>query len=144
MNKIKMLYKKYKEVINYLIFGVLTTVISLLVYYLAVFTFLNPEDAFQLQIANIISWIAGVIFAYFTNRKYVFKSKEKNQLKEASEFVLARVVTLVIDMVVMWLGVTVLHFNDKIIKLISQVLVIVLNYVFSKLFVFKKKNTKDK
>lgn len=144
MNKIKMLYKKYKEVINYLIFGVLTTVISLLVYYLAVFTFLNPEDAFQLQIANIISWIAGVIFAYFTNRKYVFESKEKNQLKEASEFVLARVVTLVIDMVVMWLGVTVLHFNDKIIKLISQVLVIVLNYVFSKLFVFKKKNTKDK
>lgn len=144
MNKIKMLYKKYKEVINYLIFGVLTTVISLLVYYILVFTLLNPENAFQLQIANIISWIAGVAFAYFTNRKYVFESKEKRQFKEASEFVLARIVTLVIDMIVMWLGVTILHFNNKIIKLVSQVLVIVLNYVFSKLFIFKKSNKKVK
>lgn len=144
MNKIKTLYKKYKEVINYLIFGVLTTIISLLVYYILVFTLLNPENAFQLQIANIISWIAGVAFAYFTNRKYVFESKEKRQFKEASEFVLARIVTLVIDMIVMWLGVTILHFNNKIIKLVSQVLVIVLNYVFSKLFIFKKSNKKVK
>lgn len=144
MNKIKTLYKKYKEVINYLIFGVLTTIISLLVYYILVFTLLNPENAFQLQISNIISWIAGVAFAYFTNRKYVFESKEKRQLKEASEFVLARILTLVIDMIVMWLGVTILHFNNKIIKLISQVLVIVLNYVFSKLFIFKKGNEKVK
>ena len=139
MEKIKELYLKYKEVINYLIFGVLTTVVSLVIYYISVFTFLNQEDAIQLQIANIISWIAGVAFAYFTNRKFVFESKEKNKLKEAGKFVLARATTLVMDMLIMWLGVTVLHLNDKIIKLISQVVIIVSNYIFSKLFVFKNK-----
>ncbi len=139
MEKIKELYIKYKEVINYLIFGVLTTVISLIVYYVTVFTFLNPDNAVQLQIANILSWIAGVTFAYVTNRKYVFESKEKNKVKEASKFVLARVTTLIMDMLIMWLGVTILHLNDKIIKLISQVVIIVSNYIFSKLFVFKNK-----
>lgn len=138
MIKLKELYLKYKEVINYLIFGVLTTVVSLAVYYISVFTILNPDDAIQLQIANILSWIAGVAFAYFTNRKYVFESKEKNKVKEAGKFVLARVITLVMDMIIMWLGVTVLHLNDKIIKLISQIVIIVSNYVFSKIFVFKK------
>lgn len=137
-------YKSHKELINYLIFGVLTTVVSLCVYYLCVFTFLNPDKAIELQIANVLSWIAGVAFAYFTNRKYVFESKNQNKLKEASKFVLARVTTLIMDMIIMWLGVTILHGNDKIVKLISQVLVIVGNYVLSKLFVFKNKNTKDK
>ena len=136
MEKIIKMLKKYKEVISYLIFGVLTTVVSLAVYYLSVFTFLNPNNAFELQIANIISWIVGVCFAYFTNRKYVFESKEKNKLKEASKFVFARVVTLIMDMIIMWIGVTLLHRNDKIIKLISQVVIIVSNYVFSKIFVF--------
>ena len=139
MEKIIKMLKKYKEVISYLIFGVLTTVVSLAVYYLSVFTFLNPNNAFELQIANIISWIVGVCFAYFTNRKYVFESKEKNKLKEASKFVFARVVTLIMDMIIMWIGVTLLHRNDKIIKLISQVVIIVSNYVFSKIFVFINK-----
>lgn len=138
MEKIKELYIKYKEIINYLIFGVLTTVVSLIVYYLSVFTFLNPENAFELQIANILSWIAGVAFAYFTNRKFVFESKENNKLKEASKFVLSRVITLVMDMLIMYLGVTLLHGNDKIIKLISQVIIVISNYIFSKIFVFKK------
>ena len=139
MEKIKELYLKYKEAINYIIFGVLTTVVSLAVYYISVFIFLNPENAIQLQIANILSWIAGVAFAYFTNRKYVFESTEKNKLKEAGKFVLARVATLIMDMIVMWLGVTVLLLNDKIIKLISQIVIIISNYIFSKLFVFKNK-----
>ena len=135
---VKML-NKHREVIMYLIFGVLTTLISLLVYYGLVYTVLNPEDAIQLQVANIISWVAGVTFAYFTNRKYVFESKNKNKLKEAGSFVLARVATLVMDMAIMFLGVTILAFNDKIIKIISQVVVIVSNYIFSKIFVFKKR-----
>ena len=142
MEKIKELYLKYKEVINYLIFGVLTTVISLVVYYACVFTFLDPENAFQLQIANVISWIAGVIFAYITNRKFVFESEEKNKLKEASKFVASRVTTLIMDMLIMFLGVTALHLNDKVIKLVSQVVVIVSNYIFSKIFVFRKKEKK--
>ena len=133
------LLNKHREVIMYLIFGVLTTIISLLVYYGLVYTILNPDDAIQLQVANIISWVAGVTFAYFTNRKYVFESNNKNKLKEAGSFVLARVTTLVMDMAIMFLGVTILTFNDKIIKIISQVVVIVANYVFSKIFVFKKR-----
>lgn len=140
MEKIKEVYLKYKEVISYLIFGVLTTVVSLAVYYISVFTFLNPDNSIQLQIANILSWIAGVAFAYFTNRKYVFESKNENKLQEATKFVSSRITTLLLDMFIMWLGVTILHFNDKLIKLVSQVLVIVGNYVLSKLFVFKKES----
>ena len=142
MSKIKELYNKYKEIINYLIFGVLTTVVSLVVYYISVFTFLNPDNPIQLQIANILSWIAGVTFAYITNRKFVFQSKEKNKLKEATKFVASRIVTLILDMIIMWFGVTVLHNNDKIIKIISQVVVVVSNYIFSKIFVFTKKENK--
>lgn len=137
MKKIFELYKKNKEIINYLIVGVLTTVVSLGVYYAAVL-FLNPEDAFQLQIANILSWIAAVTFAYFTNRKYVFESENTNLLKEAAKFYLSRVSTLLMDMAIMFVGVTILAFNDKIVKLVVQVVVIVANYVFSKLFVFTK------
>lgn len=135
---IKELFNKYREIIMYLIFGVLTTVVSLAVYYILVYTVLNPNNPFELQVANIISWIAGVTFAYFTNRSMVFQSKNKNKLKEAGSFVLARVVTLIMDMLIMFFGVTLLHGNDKLLKLISQVIVIVSNYVFSKLFVFKK------
>lgn len=136
----KELFNKYKEIIMYLIFGVLTTVISLIVYYAITYTILNPNNSIYLQIANILSWIAGVLFAYFTNRKYVFESKNENKLKEFISFVGARVTTLILDMLIMGVGVSLLHGNDKILKLISQVLVIVGNYVLSKLIVFKKKN----
>ena len=139
MNKLKQLYIKYKEIINYLIFGVLTTILSLAIYYLLTFTFLDANNPIQLQIANALSWIAGVLFAYFTNRKYVFSSKDSNKIKEFSKFVTARITTLLMDMLIMFLGVTVLHGNDKIIKLISQIVVIVCNYIFSKIFVFKSK-----
>ncbi len=138
MEKIKELYSKYKEIINYLIVGFLTTMVSLLTYYVSVNTFLDPDIPVQLQIANILSWIAGVTFAYFTNRKYVFESKEENSVKEASKFVASRIITLFMDMFVMWLGVSFLHFNDKIMKLVSQVIITISNYIFSKLFVFTK------
>lgn len=138
LEKLKTIYMKYKEILNYLIVGVLTTCISLLTYYALVFTILNPQDNIQLQVANIISWIVSVIFAYFTNRKYVFESKNENKTKELVKFVTSRISTLLLDMLIMWIGVTLLMFNDKIIKLISQVLVIIANYILSKIFVFKK------
>lgn len=115
-----------------------------MVYYISVFTFLNPDNPIQLQIANILSWIAGVTFAYITNRKFVFQSKEKNKLKEATKFVASRIVTLILDMVIMWFGVTILHENDKIIKLLSQLIVVIANYVFSKLIVFKENKKNEK
>lgn len=78
------------------------------------------------------------MFAYFANRKVVFKSKNKNIKNEVSKFVSARVVTLLIDMAFMWLTVSFLGFNDKIMKIISNIIIVILNYVFSKLFVFIK------
>lgn len=137
MKKVLELLKKYEEIIRYLIIGVLTTVVSLVTYYLCVLTFLDPNNGFELQIANIISWIVSVAFAYVTNRVFVFKSKSKEIGKEIITFTGSRVVTLLMDMGIMFLFVTVLHFNDKLFKLISQAVVIVANYVFSKLFVFK-------
>ena len=79
----KELYQKYKEIINYLIFGILTTLISLIVYYMLSLTILNPNVSVELQIANLFSWIAGVLFAYFTNRAFVFNSKNENKKKKA-------------------------------------------------------------
>lgn len=132
------IYHKNEELWNYLIVGGLTTVVSLITYYICVFTFLNPKISLELQIANIISWLFAVIFAYFTNRIFVFKSNEKNIAKEATNFFGSRVLTLLLDMLTMFIFVTICHFNDKIAKLIAQVLVIITNYIISKLFVFKK------
>ena len=131
--------QKYKEIILYLIFGVLTTLISLATYYLLVYTVLDPNKALELQIANIVSWCTGVTFAYVTNRKYVFESKNKNKLKELIRFIASRLITLFIDMAIMFVGVTMMHGNDKIIKIISQIVIIIANYLFSKLLVFNKK-----
>lgn len=142
MKKIVGLYKKYKEIINYIIVGGMTTVVSLVVYYGCVLTFLNPQDALQLQIANILSWIAAVTFAYFTNRKFVFESTNKNILKEAFSFYISRVLTLVLDMAFMFLLVTLMDMNDKIAKLVVQVLVMISNYILSKYLVFTNKKVK--
>ncbi len=130
-------YRKHKEIINYLIVGGLTTVVSLAVYYGSVLTFLNPRDALQLQAANILSWICAVAFAYVTNRIFVFESKSQAVAREACAFFASRLGTLFMDMAVMFLTVTCLGMSDKIAKLIVQVLVTVANYVLSKFFVFR-------
>ena len=139
MEKIKALYKKYEEIVNYIIVGVMTTLVSWIVYFASVYTFLDADNPVQLQIANILSWIAGVAFAYVTNRKFVFKSKEKNIIKEAAQFSTARLSTLFLDMAVMFIMVTLMGINDGISKIVSAVLVTITNYLISKLFVFHKK-----
>ena len=126
------------EIVRYLIVGVLTTVVSLGVYYGCVLTFLDPENPLQLQAANIISWIAAVTFAFFANRIFVFRSRGAGVLREAGAFYLARVGTLLMDMGIMFTGVTLMGYSDKIMKLVVQVVVTIANYVFSKLFVFRK------
>ena len=111
--------------------------VSLGTYYICVSTFLNPNNGIELQIANIISWICAVLFAFYVNRKYVFKSKSNKVCKEFVSFVSGRIITLLLDMLIMFLLVTVLSINDKIAKLIVQFVVTFLNYIFSKLIVFK-------
>lgn len=132
------LYKKYQEIIDYLIVGVLTTIVSLGSYYLIASTLLHPNHALELQLANLFSWVCAVIFAYITNRKFVFKSKNKNKKRELISFVSSRILTLLMDMAIMFFAVTLLRMNDKIAKLIVQVVVTAMNYFLSKWFVFRK------
>lgn len=142
ITKMLNLYKKYKEIINYLIFGVLATIVSLGTKYVLLFTIFEASNAIELQISVIMSWIAAVLFAYFTNRTFVFESKNKNKLKEFVSFIIARISTLLLEMFIMWFFVTLLKLNSNlyviIFTLISQAAVIIGNYIFSKLFVFKK------
>lgn len=127
-----------REIVSYLIIGILTTVVSLVSYYLLTIYILDPSKAIELQIANVLSWILSVTFAYFTNRKYVFRSKDKNIVKESIKFYSARLLTLFMDMAIMFIFVSLLGINDKIIKLVSQVVVVVANYIISKFMVFKR------
>ena len=139
MKKIVELYKKYKEIINYLIVGGLTTVVSMAIFYGSTWTFLDGNDAFELQVANVLSWVGAVLFSYFANRVFVFESKEKNIFKELMAFLSSRVVTLLLDMGTMFVLSTLLHINYNFSKIVAMVLVTVGNYVISKVFVFKKK-----
>ncbi len=144
MNKIINLYKKYEEVINYLIIGGLTTIVGVGSKLLLLFTILDQTDGIQLQIAEIISWVLAVLFAYFTNRIFVFKSKVKGkkQTKEAFDFIKGRIFTQLIQMFIMWFFVTLLKLDSDfwvvVFTLICQVMQIVLNYIISKFLVFKK------
>ena len=139
MKMLLTIYRKYREQINYLIVGGLTTIVSLAAYWLCTQTFLNPEDAIQLQAANVFSWVCAVTFAYYTNRRFVFFSKEQNKWKEAGKFFLSRVTTLLMEMGIMGLGVSVLRIDDRIVKLAAQVIIIIANYILSKLLVYRKK-----
>lgn len=142
INKVKDLYKKYKEIINYVIVGGLTTVVSIASFYLVRILIFTGNSQLHIQISTIISWILAVLFAFFANKKYVFESKEqgKGKLIEMIKFFLSRLTTLVIEMISMWLLTSPLHINDKISKILVQFIIMILNYVFSKIFVFKKHN----
>jgi putative flippase GtrA len=141
--KLLRLYKEHREIANYLIVGGLTTLVSLVVKYALLFTILDAKNAVQLQVAVIISWIISVAFAYWANRKFVFESKSKQILKEIGLFVASRISTLLLDMLIMWFFVTFLKLDSDVWvivwTIVSQVLVIILNYILSKFFVFKKK-----
>lgn len=143
INRLMCVCEKNIEVINYIIFGVLTTLINLMTYFILTFTLFNVENGFELQIVNVISWNVAVVFAYVTNRKYVFYSQNEDKKKELFDFFLARLITLFVDMVIMYFGVNALKFSDKIVKIISQITVIVGNYFLSKIFVFKKNKSKS-
>lgn len=136
----KKLYKRYEEIINYLIFGVLTMIVSIASYLIFANTIFSSKSDLDIQIANVLSWICAVTFAYITNRKYVFKSKAQGKaiFKEMGSFFLARIASLIIEMASMYLLFSIMHIDDAISKLICQVIVVILNYIFSKIFVFKK------
>lgn len=135
------MYKKHEEGINYLIFGFLAFVLNYILYFLF-------ADAIQMHYmaATVVSWVLTVVFAYWTNRSFVFKSNNKDKQsigKEFASFIGARVATEVLEVVLMYVLVDCAHANDKVSKLICQTLVILANYVLSKLWIFKSKNAPD-
>lgn len=136
MEKIKTLFFKYKEQILYILFGVFTTVVNIVVF--AICADMMHLDTY---ISNFAAWVLAVAFAYITNKLWVFESKTtdaKELFREIVSFTGARVLTLGIDMVLMFVGVDILHINKLIVKVLANVVVIVSNYVLSKLFIFKK------
>lgn len=137
MKKIKELYLKYKEIINYIIFGGLTTLTNFVVYFICTKLFSIDE-----VISNGIAWFLSVLFAYVTNKIFVFESKKsgfKEIIVEMSSFFLARVLSgICCDVGTFALMVKVFAINDVVAKIVTQVMVIVMNYVLSKLIIFKK------
>lgn len=127
------LIKKYRSVISYLVFGGLTTLINIVT-----FALLNP--IMNYQVANIIAWFLSVLFAYVTNKIWVFSSKTQGfmaLIKEMGSFFIFRGLSLVMDIFMMWLGISVLHANPVLTKIVDNVVVVIANYFFSKWYIFK-------
>lgn len=132
------LWQKYKGIFFYLVFGVLTTVVNIVTYHLCYEVWGVPNVP-----SNIIAWVLAVAFAYITNKLWVFDSKSFAPdilLPELWKFVSCRLATGVMDLAIMWVGVDLLQGPATILKIGSNVLVVVLNYVFSKLVIFKKQD----
>ncbi|HIT07765.1 MAG TPA: GtrA family protein [Candidatus Merdivicinus faecavium] len=136
MERLRELFIKYRELLSYLFFGVLTTVVNY-VSYLLLAPFFGTTT-----IPTAIAWVLSVAFAYLTNRRWVFRSQAKGAaavLREAGSFVGARLISGVIDVGIMWVFADRLGFNDKLVKLASNVFVVIFNYIASKLIIFRKK-----
>ena len=134
--KIKELYFKYREIISYLFWGVMSTVVNYGAYFLCTMVF-----HLNYLISNGIAWVAAVLFAFVTNKLFVFESKSwepKLAFKEFWQFVSARIFSGLLETGMLYLFVDVLGFPDAPIKIIASILVVILNYIFSKLIIFKK------
>lgn len=142
MKKIKELYTKYKETINYIIFGGLSTLVNFGSYYVVAKIF-NIDEV----ISSGISWFCAVLFAYITNKIWVFESKtttKKELFKEMISFFIARIASgILCDVGTFALMVKVFGINDIVAKVVTQVMVVIVNYIFSKLLIFKKKKKQE-
>jgi putative flippase GtrA len=130
------LYKKHRMIVRYLFFGGLTTVVSIASYWFFAYTCHIEEVT-----SNVLSWFCAVLFAYITNKLLVFESKRsevKEVVKEMSTFFGMRLVSGVFDIAVFALLVKLLFWNDLVVKIVLQIIITVLNYLFSKLVIFKK------
>ena len=130
------LYKRHRETVNYLIFGVLTTVVNFVIYYALL------GLGMHYIAAQVIAWIGAVAAAYVTNRRWVFGSRAAGAaaiLREFASFVASRVFSGVVETALLWLLVDILTLPESIAKLPVAVLTVVLNYVTGKLIVFRRK-----
>ena len=139
-DKISALLVKYREILVYLVVGVMTTVFSWGVCWICEHFFLDPQVSWQNSLINTIGWVAGVCFAYPLNRKWVFQSKNPKMLQEFLGFAGSRVSTWILEVLIMNLCVNVIHLSYWVSKIfIAAVVVTILNYVFSKVLIFRKK-----
>lgn len=142
--KIQDMYYKYEEALMYLFFGVLTTVVSFITAGISKsgLEAISANTDLVSTISTVISWICAVTFAYITNRQWVFDSKAsgaKSIISEAFSFYGGRILTLIVETAMMWLGYSHLGINYWITKIAANIVVLILNYVISKLFIFKTK-----
>ncbi len=135
MKLIKELFLKYFDIIKYLVFGVLTTVLNVITYHI-----FYELCKFGNITSTIIAWVVAVAFAFITNKLFVFNSKkwDENSVKEVVEFFLCRIGTGIIEIGMMYLCVDIFAFNGTVMKLITNIIVIIINYFASKFLVFKK------
>lgn len=137
------MYRKYEEAVNYLFFGFLAFLVNMAAYAAAARVLGADNDKVGLVlVSTAFAWVVAVLFAYWTNRRFVFKSGVTDHAgvwKEFFSFVGARVVTGVMELVIMYVMVDMADIDDLISKFVCNVVVIISNYIFSKLWVFKKK-----
>lgn len=136
--KLNQIYIKYKQLIMYLIFGALTTGINILIYMLC-YNYLGMDNI----LSNVNAWILAVLFAFITNRSLVFHSQKVSRgeiLTEVIQFVLCRLLTGILDIFIMFIAVDKLGCKAILVKVVSNIIVIVLNYVASRMIIFYKKN----
>ena len=137
INKIRTMVEAYWDVLSYLFFGGLTTVVNYIVY-LPCYNWLHLSAS----VSNVIAWVFAVAFAYLTNKPFVFKSYDwsmKTVIPELTKFVGCRVGSGVLETAIIFVTVDLLQLNGNIIKLLVSVLVVILNYFGSKLLVFRRK-----
>lgn len=135
------LIRKYKETILYLVFGVLSTIVNI-----ATYAFCSRILNINFMISNIIAWFAAVIFAYITNKLFVFESKNTNIkfiLKELTSFMSCRILSGTIELILMYIMINFMLINDFIVKIITNIVVVVLNFIFSKLIIFKNNKIEE-
>ena len=135
--KLKEMMEKYKDIVPYAIFGILTTIINIVVY-----LFFAHILKKEIILSTLAAWFFSVLFAYVTNRKWVFHSgilTFSNIIREAVAFFICRLATGMADILIMFVFVNIFHFNDLFIKIISNIAVIILNYVASKWIIFNHK-----
>ncbi len=138
---IKSFYLKYQEMILYVVFGIGTFLVDTGVFWILGSIFSLDNNPVLMHTCSVFATTLAIIFAYVTNRKYVFKSETsgfKNVLKEVTEFFAARIFTLIMAELMLQYGVTRFRFDSRIVKIFVNVIVIILNYIFSKLWIFKK------
>ncbi|MBQ9537254.1 MAG: GtrA family protein [Desulfovibrionaceae bacterium] len=135
MSHLVQIYTKHREVWSYLFFGVLTTLINYIVYFVCLLAF-----HMHYATSNLIAWILAVLFAFITNKQYVFNSKNwdfHTTLRECWQFISARILSVIIETALLWLFIDFFICDERIVKIFTNIIVVLINYILSKYVIFK-------